>query len=148
MTDTGPIIADPMLRRLYDYWLQKKGARIAPRRADIVPAEIPDLLAWVYLIEPVDGRLRIRLAGTSISEEFGAKLTGRYLDEIGLANAEAPVHDEYQRAAREVAPVCGKWHFTKKDGRELDYERVILPLSSDGESVDMFLCGAIGRGIG
>ncbi len=148
VNDIGPSIADPLLRQLYDYWRAKKGARIAPRRADIAPAEIPDLLAWVYLVELVEGRLRIRLAGTSIAEEFGAKLTGKYLDEIGLADAQTPVTEEYQKAAREIAPVFGKWHYATKDGRELDYERVILPLSSDGKNVDMFLCGAVGRGVG
>jgi len=44
MTVLAPAIADARLERLYAYWLSKKGKRKAPRRADILPEEIPDIL--------------------------------------------------------------------------------------------------------
>lgn len=34
-----------------------------------------------------------------------------------------------------------RFAFTKQDGRHLEYERVLLPLSSDGGKVDMLLIG-------
>jgi hypothetical protein len=148
MNEPQLAIADPLLRRLYDYWLQKKGARVAPPRADIAPDEIPDLLPWVYLVEIVGERLRLRLVGTSIAAEFGGEITGKYLDEIGLAEAQAPALREYRQSAREIVPVASKWNYAKEDGRALDYERIILPLSSDGKTVNMFLCGAVGHGVG
>jgi hypothetical protein len=148
MTEPGPAIADPLLRRLYAYWLEKKGARIAPRRADILPEEILELLPWVFLVEIVGERLRFRLAGTAVSEEYGGKLTGMYFDEIDLDHVSAQVISHYHTAARDIVAVVNQWRYTKNDGRELEYERVILPLSSNGETVDMFLCAAIGRGIG
>jgi hypothetical protein len=148
MTEPHLAITDTRLQRLYDYWLGKKGARIAPRRADIAPGEIADLLPFVYLIEIVGERLRIRLAGTSIAEEMGGNITGKYVDELGLAEAQAAVIAEYQKSARAIVPVASAWRYAKADGRELDYERIILPLSADGKTVNMFLCGAVGRGVG
>src|SRR6185437_6495598 len=46
-------ISDARLRRLHDYWLGKKGDRIVPRRADIAPEEMVDVLPWVFLMERV-----------------------------------------------------------------------------------------------
>lgn len=148
MTDPDPAISDPRLRALYAYWLQKKGERIAPRRADIAPEEIADLLPWVFLVEIVGERLRFRLVGTAIAAEYGGKLTGRYIDEVDLNHVTAQVTGEYGKSARDVLPVASRWKYTKNDGRYLDYERVILPLSEDGKTVNMFLGGAVGHGVG
>ncbi len=146
MTDPDPSISDPRLRALYAYWRRKKGERIAPRRADIAPDEIKELLPWVFLME-IDGeRLRFRLVGTAVTEEYGGKLTGLYFDEVDLDHVAGT--GEYQKSARDVLPVVSRWNYTKKDGRRLDYERLILPLSADGKTVDMFLCGAVGHGVG
>ncbi len=73
---------------------------------------------------------------------------GMYLDEIDLGYVVAQVLAEYHESAQRVAPIASKWTYTKKSGRHLKYERVILPLSADGRTVDMFLCGAVGRGVG
>jgi hypothetical protein len=148
MTGLSLSIADPLLRRLYEYWLEKKGDRVAPSRGDISPADIVEILPLIYLIEIVGERLRVRLAGTSIAAEMGGNITGKYLDELGLAEAQAAVIAEYQKSARAIVPVASTWKYAKVDGRELDYERVILPLSADGKTVNMFLCGAVGHGTG
>jgi hypothetical protein len=149
MTDPGPAISDPRLRALYTYWRQKKGERIAPCRTDIAPEEIAELLPWVFLIEMQGERLRFRLVGTSVAAEYGDKLTGMHIDEVDLdPDTKAQIAREYQKAAREIVAIASHWNYTKKDGRELDYERLILPLSADGKIVNMFLCGAVGHGVG
>ena len=33
-------IGHPLLRQLYEYWVQKKGARRLPRRGDVDPTEL------------------------------------------------------------------------------------------------------------
>lgn len=145
---TAPVIVDSQLRRLYEYWLGKKGDRAAPARADIAPEEIPDLLPWIFLIETVGDRLRVRLAGSSVTGEYGGQLTGAFVDEVDLDHVTARAIGEYRKSARDFQPIASKWQYQKKDGRHLDYERLILPLSADGRTVDMFLCGAMGHGFG
>jgi hypothetical protein len=141
------VIDDARLKRLYDYWLSKKRDRKAPRRADILPEEIADILPWVFLMERVGHRLRYRLVGDEFRQIYGAKLIGMFMDEVDLDHVTAAYIGEYTRAEQE-GPVVRKWKFTKNDGRHVEYERIILPLSSDGTTVDMFLGGAVGFGYG
>lgn len=147
MTASTIAINDPRLKRLYDYWLSKKGDRQWPRRADIQPEEITDILPWVFLMERVGEQLRYRLVGEKVREMYGAKLIGMFMDQVDYDHITAAYIGEYARAEKE-GPVVKKWSFTKGDGRHLEYERIILPLSSDGMTIDMFLGGAVGFGYG
>lgn len=141
-------IHDARLRRLYDYWQAKKGGRRAPSRADIAPEDIVDVLPWVFLMERVGERLRYRLVGDEFRQIYGARLMGMFMDEIDLDHITATYIGEYAQVAESLTPVARKWQFTKNSGRYLDYERLILPLSPDGRTVNMFLCGAVGFGYG
>jgi hypothetical protein len=141
-------ISDDRLRRLYAYWTGKKGGRRAPSRADIAPEEISDILPWVLLMERVENRIRYRLVGDEFRQIYGDKLIGMYLDEIDLDHISAAYAEEYERAARDFVPIDRKWTFTKLSGRHLDYERLILPLSPDDKTVNMYLAGAVGFGFG
>jgi hypothetical protein len=141
-------ISDDRLRRLFAYWTQKKGDRLVPSRADIAPEEITDILPWVLLMERVGTRIRYRLVGDEFRQIYGDKLMGMYLDEIDLDHITAAYIEEYERAARDLAPVARKWTFTKFSGRHLEYERLILPLSPDDKTVNMYLTGAVGFGFG
>lgn len=123
---------------------------MAPSRADIDPTEIRALLPNVFLVERLGDppRYRYRLVGTTVVKEFGEEITGRYLDEVDFDRVTASVVSEYDRAAKERQPIASKWAYKKLSGRHMEYERLILPLSSDGRTVDMFLCGATGSGHG
>jgi hypothetical protein len=148
MFSTDNSVLDARLQRLYEYWLKKKADRIAPSRADIAPEEIRNVLPWVFIMEKVGNRLRYRLAGTGFTEIYGKELTGKFIDEIDLDHITAAYIGEYDKVEKTMAPVANKWKFTKNDGRYLEYERLILPLSQDGQTANMFLCGAVGFGYG
>ncbi len=143
-------IKDPLLRQLHAYWCRKRGDRVAPARAEIEPDEIRDLLPNVYIIEMLGAphRFRFRLVGTSVVREYGAEITGKFLDEIDLDGMGLPVLSEYEKVVSEREPIASTWHFTKRDGRELSYEHLIMPLSSDGKTVDMLFAAAVGKGVG
>lgn len=151
MTDGDELIVDhPLLQRLYQFWLERRGARTMPSRADIVPELIPDLLPHVYIVEVLlsPRRFRVRLAGSSVVTEFGEHITGCFIDELDLDELSAPILQDYERAAREGRPVATRWNYTKRSGRHLAYERLLLPLSENEVDVTRLLCGAIGKGIG
>ena len=92
------------LRQLHDYWLAKKGQRLAPARSDISPADMRKLLPHVFLLEVVGcpRRFKFRLAGTEVVERYGEELTGRFLDEIDLDEVGTEILGEYERATREA----------------------------------------------
>ena len=143
-------IVAPALRELHLYWVTKRGLRIAPSRAEMRPEEIAPLLPYVYIVDIIDRprRFRFRLVGTRIVEGYGEDVTGRFLDEVDLGDKGSAIQAEYEKTANEQAPTAGSWNFSKKDGRELDYEHLVLPLSSDGRTIDMLFGGASIKGFG
>ncbi|HWA50742.1 MAG TPA: PAS domain-containing protein [Dongiaceae bacterium] len=133
------------LKLLLDYWRRKKGDRVAPARADIDPAEIKPLLPYVGMVDVQRAplRFRYRLVGTEISQGYGFDLTGRHLDEMDLDDHQIDITREYTRAAESGEPSCSMLEYSRKDGRHIRYERLVLPLSSDGKQIDMLIGGCV-----
>jgi len=138
------------LRNLFEYWHRKRGVHLAPPRAAIMPSEMRALLPRVFIVEVVGSppRFRFRLAGTLIVDRFGEEITGRFLDELDLDKRNREIVDDYRRVVETHEPVCSRWRYTKHDGTMLSYERLLLPLSSDGGLVDMILGGAAEEPLG
>lgn len=134
-------IDSPRLRQLYDYWLSKRNGNRLPRRADIDPTEIPQLMPNLLLVdvEYDPFRVRYRLVGTQIVEATGFEFTGKYLDEIVLPDDEGPFLESYQLAAESKAAVLTriKWRLDAETTGE--YDACFLPLSEDGATVDKIL---------
>lgn len=132
------------LKQLYAYWLAKKGARLAPSRGDIQPAEMKPFLRHVFLLDVIGSppRFKFRLAGTEVVNRYGEEITGRFLDNIDLDDVTSDIVHEYEKTVRDARPVYGRWRYIKHSGKYLNYERLILPLSSNGRTIDMLLCGA------
>ena len=133
------------LKRLYTYWVAKKGGRLAPARADIDPLEIAPLLPHVTLIdiERAPLRFRYRLVGTEIVNNVGEDFTGRYLDTLLRLTHRDVMAAELARVVESAEPAGNLWDYARHDGRHVRYERLVLPLSSDGVTIDMLLSGMV-----
>jgi hypothetical protein len=131
------------LKELFAYWLEKKGSRFAPSRADLDPVDIPRLLPYVGLVDVLRDplRFRYRLTGSNITTGYGQELTGRFLDEIDLDGHQHEIIREYQVVSELGEAVCATWEYSRKDGRYIAYERLALPLSNDGKTVNMLFGG-------
>jgi hypothetical protein len=141
-----PSIEDASLARLYDYWHGKRHGRFAPSRVDIDPAQLKFILPFLYLIDVVGGpapRFRFRLAGTGIVKEYGAEITGKFADEIDLNEHQTAFVAEYNRVVGDGKPASSRGNYTKSNGRRLTYEHLILPLSTNGQTVDKLFAAAI-----
>lgn len=154
----GPGFLDqcsPRVRRMYEYWDEKRGDRSMPARRDIDPLTIPrDLLPGIVLTEVLREPpwLRYRLVGT-------AQVALRGRDPTGL-----PVHDNYLGAhqglpgdnvilnyrivieKKTVVYVYNPLPGPAPDGSSLNQRSVrgngtvLMPLSGDGENVDTVFC--------
>jgi hypothetical protein len=142
-------VIPPKLKFLFSYWLAKKGARIAPAREEIQPDEIVSILPFVALIDLAgpERRLRYRLIGTELDRLFGIGLTGRFLDETDFDGLRPLVMADYMKVAEAAEPSWTRWKFLTGKGRLLEYERIALPLSADGRTVNMLLVGIVGEGL-
>jgi hypothetical protein len=134
-------IESSQIRQLFLYWQGKCRDGRIPRRADIDPAEIPRLVPNILIVDVEYNpfRVRYRLVGTKVVQATGFEITGRYLDEIVLADDEGPFLESYQTACTTKAPILTriKWHLDAETTGE--YDACFLPLSEDGETVNKVL---------
>ena len=134
-------IENAAIRQLYNYWRSKRRGDAIPRRADIDPIEMPNLMPNLLIadIEYDPFRVKYRLVGTRVVQMTGYEFTGKYLDEIALPDDEGLFLECYQVACESKMPVTDriKWHLAPDTTEE--YDICILPLSDDGISVNIAL---------
>ncbi len=127
---------------LYDYWNRKSGSRRMPDRNDIDPTEIPHLLSSLTILDVEDHngdpRFRHRLIGTAVVSFLGRDCTGTLVgNNFGGSDFEAHIHEILLKVVEDKEPLLDQverpWSTVNT------YNRLILPLSSDGETVDKFL---------
>ena len=130
-----------VLKVLYAYWQSLRRNRPAPSRADIDPSDIVTVLPHlgIFDVEQSPRRYRIRLIGTRIVSWYGCDLTGRYLDEIDFGSSNGFTFAILDQVVERIAPAHMTGEYTKQDGRTIRYERLYLPLSSEGETVDKLI---------
>jgi hypothetical protein len=124
----------------YGYWRRKAAGKALPSRADHDPLETPQLLPETFLVDVVPGqprRFRFRLVGTRIAELEG-EMTNKFLDEFIPDSAGTAMARHYEEAAegriymrRETL----RWHVRER--QHVNYDVLLLPLSRDGETIDM-----------
>jgi hypothetical protein len=134
------------LRHIVAWWFDTRGERLMPAPCDVNPIEIPSVLAQIWLCDylPQSGRFRYRLAGEEINDFWGFNLGGKYLDEIIPAERLAPATDKCRMAIELPAIIYNRGCLSLTEEITRKGERIILPLSDDGRTVNALL-GATDR---
>lgn len=141
----------PKLSGLLAYWTGKRTGETLPSRSDIDPLEMAEWLGNLVLIDVLpDGDFRYRLYGSNFVVKFGKEMTGHSISELEPAQ-QAVIREEYDRARLSRSPTVRRYTADFEvatlvagyDGEEhATWERLVLPLASDGVTVDMLLIGA------
>lgn len=137
------VLPDPLLQRLYDYWLSRRHGRVVPERRDIDPLDMPRALLPHLLLVELEGagpRIRYRLIGTEIGKRYGEDFTGRYLDEVSGPYYRDLLQDIYRRMRAHAKPIYAEGLFYIGDNIIAKTCRLYLPLAQDGE-ITMALAG-------
>ena len=133
------------LKQLLKYWESIGPESQLPARTDIDPIQIPSLLPNVMLVdvEREAVRFRFRLVGSAIVKFVGKDCKGTYVDEIRLSDEEDldDILADYKSVLASTAPVCRQRNVKTPDNRRFLYERLLLPLASDGATIDCLLGG-------
>jgi hypothetical protein len=130
------------VHRLLGYWNQIRAARHLPRRQDVDPTLIWQLLKNIMLTEwhRDPDRLFYRISGTEVVAALGIELGGKWVSEV---YPEAEDVDRTIRLYRSVVdarvPILGRTDGTQMRVGTSSYEWVICPLSEDGEQVTHFI---------
>jgi hypothetical protein len=134
---------DADLRALHQYWDSVRGTRAMPARADIDPARMARLLPHIimYNVAP-GGGFTTRLVGDEIVRFVGRNTTGQTPGVLMPPRAAATMTSILEAVATERVPKfrVGKAHWCP-DKTHRDFEACFLPLSADGEIVNLILGG-------
>ena len=143
MNDFRGSLDDPDLVQFYDYWASLRRGRKMPSRKDIDPLQMPSgYLPNLMLIEVLNNprRYRYRLVGTTVVNASGEDRTGQYFNEFDFFKIHPVVMQQYDDAVDMARPLYSLEPFTNlRNGSNYEVDRLLLPLSDDGESVDMLL---------
>ena len=131
----------PKLRAVLNLWESKRGSRIAPARNDFDPAELKSVLPCVTLVDvlydPLD--FRYRLVGSSMVESYGRDVTGLSVNDLQVPEFRGLILRDLTELVQTRTPQFTALYFRNPAGYLRAYQLLRLPLSSDGERVDMLL---------
>lgn len=144
-------IRSQSLRNLLGYW-EAKEAHLCrlPARADLQPDEMLPFLPFVALITVQNSppRFQFRLVGTGIVGAFGRETTSRAVDDALFGDNAEEVERFFSIPVHTHGPAYATGNYTvAPSGRGLAFETLLVPLSSDGQAIDMLLGGLVGERI-
>jgi hypothetical protein len=130
---------------LYAYWNEVRRDRLAPRRLEIQPARIGDILLDTFILERAGAKeFRFRLAGTRVSSRFGIDL--RAQDFLACwREADRALFEHHLEAIGDLGRVglfTGEGETVDERGHAtlVTFELLVLPLVHTGQSIDRLLC--------
>lgn len=142
ITPESAMIKNAILADLFGFWSAKRSnLGRTPARRDISPAEIKALLPHIAIADVIDGGedFRFRICGTAITEEAGVELTGK--NWLSFPNTDTMIE-----RSRDLVRTGTPYYATNiravwapKDFQH--YSVLALPLSKDGDTIDMVLYG-------
>jgi hypothetical protein len=122
-------------RRLFDYWNEQRGSRMAPERSDIDPAEIRHVLGDTFMLAAdfVD-QLRFRLAGTRVCALFCREIKGEAFAALWSEASRKSIEELMTIVTNETVGAVAGLTGRTGDGAELDLEMLLLPLAHIGHA--------------
>ena len=134
----------PTNRTAFAYWERIRGARAMPSRADIDPSQIVGILPCIFLLdvglEPLD--FRYRLIGTKMANHMNQNHTGSWMSEIEHQRPPSRIWAACERVVIRQVPLSSDTPYVGKLHEFKTAEDLIMPLSEDGETVNMLFVTA------
>lgn len=144
--NTPLVFANARLQRLLDYWKSRiPSGRMMPSRTDIDPRDLKEHLDDIMMIELTEPEnitaetCFLRVVGTNLTYFHGRELTGTYLSEFALPNRREKGLMSFRHIAEYKAPLRYVGQYIVLDGEAAYNESLAVPLSNDGNRVNMIL---------
>jgi len=127
-------------QHLFSYWNEVRGDRIAPKRFEIEPSRIAQILPDTFILERIDvDTARFRLAGTRICEAFVAEFRGTNFFELFSLDDRVTLKHQFNLTARQGAVVVFTLQCATESGKTCTVEGIVAPLFHTRETVDRYL---------
>jgi hypothetical protein len=154
----GPAVAEPqsevsldiggderrMHVRAYNYWCSLLEGRDFPSIEDLEPGDIEDFGPHSVLLDFTEGRDNpaTPYIGTAIREECGIGDDIKSIADVPSRSLLSRLTDHYMQIIANRAPVGFEAEFINQRGRNICYRGILMPFSSDGDTID-FIYGVI-----
>jgi len=131
-------------RWLLKFWERHLGDHRVPQWQAVEAADFSRVSAGLSFLDVVGGngslRFQIRFHGATIAKVYGAPdCRGKFLHESQPEPERTRKLAPYRQAVESGRPVYTIHDVTDRNGRLVQYERLLLPFSRDGETVDRIL---------
>ena len=130
--------------RAYNYWCSLLEGRDYPSIEDLEPGDIEDFGPHSVLLDFTEGRDNpaTPYIGTAIREECGIADDIKSIADVPGRSLLSRLTDHYMQIIANRAPVGFEAEFINQRGRNICYRGILMPFSSDGDTID-FIYGVI-----
>jgi hypothetical protein len=130
--------------RAYNYWVSLLAGRAYPAIQDVDPHNIEDFGPHSVLLDfSRDAEdPEIAFLGAALRAECGLDATIRQISEVPSRSLLSRLTDHYLQIIANRAPIGFEAEFVSQRGHNTLYRGILMPLSSDGETID-FIYGVI-----
>jgi len=130
--------------RAYNYWAGLLGERTYPSVEDIEPDSLPDFSENSVLLDFTGGieNPAIAFLGKKLAGECGSDSSIETLADVPSRSLLSRITDHYMQIIANEAPIGFEAEFINQDGLTVLYRGILLPFSTDDETID-FVYGVI-----
>jgi len=130
--------------RAYNYWVSLLDGRDFPSIEDLDPANISDFAPNSVLLDFTSGRENpaTPYIGAAIRAECDIGEEIRHIDQVPSRSLLSRLTDHYLQIIANRAPIGFEAEFVNQRGHTICYRGILMPFSSDGDTID-FIYGVI-----
>ncbi len=130
--------------RAYNYWVSMLDGRDYPSIEDLDPANITDFGPNSVLLDFTAGHQNPAMpyVGTAIRSECGIDEEIQHIEKVPSRSLLTRLTDHYLQIIANRAPIGFEAEFVNQRGRSICYRGILMPFSSDGDTID-FIYGVI-----
>jgi len=130
--------------RAYNYWVSLLDGRDYPSIEDLEPGDVEDFAANSVLLDFTSGRDNpaTPYIGAAIREECGLDESIKHIDQVPSRSLLSRLTDHYLQIIANRAPIGFEAEFENQRGETICYRGILMPFSSDGDTID-FIYGVI-----
>ena len=130
--------------RAYNHWAGLLADRNFPLIEDLDQQALPDFGPYSVILDFTAGvdNPAVQFLGHALAVECGADSSIRNLDDVPSRSLLSRITDHYMQIIANQAPIGFEAEFVNQRGQTILYRGILLPFSSDDETID-FIYGVI-----
>jgi hypothetical protein len=130
--------------RAYNYWVSLLDGRAYPSVQDLEPENLDDFGPHSVLLDFTNGTddPAVSFIGRALREECKLDNNIRRISDVPSRSLLSRLTDHYLQIIANCAPIGFEAEFVSQAGQNTMYRGILMPLSSDGDSID-FIYGII-----